>query len=134
MEKRPLSLTIIAWLLIVGGIFGLYTAATLASNATMVRMLEETHTSIEFQRIIVIINAVVSFAAAYGIFNGLPWSRVFLTGWSIVSLAIGFFTSPIRSVIFLSVILTGVFTYFLFRAAANRWFAAKGLQLRRCAG
>ena len=34
--------------------------------------------------------AAVALVSAYGIFKGLPWSRVLYVGWSVIALAIGF--------------------------------------------
>jgi hypothetical protein len=131
MEKRPLSLTIIGWFLVITAIFGLYAALTMASNPVAMRMLEEMHTSLRFQQAMGVVGTIIALACAYGIFKGLPWSRVLYVGWGIVGLIIGFFTSPMKSVLILSLVFLAVIGFFLFRPVADRWFAAKGLQLQR---
>jgi hypothetical protein len=131
MEKRPLSLTIIAWFLLITALFSLYNVLTMGSNEMAMRMLEQMHTSLRFQQILGIIGSVIALASAYGIFKGLPWSRVLYVGWSIIGLGIAFFTSPMRSVVIMSVVFVLVVVFFLFRPVADRWFAAKGLQLQR---
>ncbi len=131
MDKRPLSLTIIGWFLVVTGLFGLYSSLTIGSNAIAMRMIEEAGMSLRVQQAMGVIGCIVALACAYGVFKGLPWSRVVYVGWSIIGFAIGFFTSPMRSVLILGVIFVAVIAFFLFRPAADRWFAAKGLQLRR---
>ena len=131
MEKRPLSLTIIAWFLLITSLFGLYSVLTMSSNEMAMRMLEQSGVSLQFQQAMGVISCVIAVICAYGIFKGLPWSRVLYVGWSVVSLAIGLFTSPFKSVLILGIVFLLVIAYFLFRPTADRWFAAKGLQLQR---
>ncbi len=131
MEKRPLSLTIIGCWMIFGALAGLYSSLTIRSNALAMRMIEQMHMSIALRQTMAVIGCVVGLACAYGLFKGQPWSRVIYVGWSIVGLAIGLFTSPFISIMIISVIVLAVVAYFLFRPAADRYFAAKGLQLQR---
>lgn len=131
MEKRPLSLTIIGWFLILGGLFGAYSALTMGSNEVALRMMEDSGMSLRFQQALAVIGAAVALVSAYGIFKGLPWSRVLYVGWSVIALAIGLATSPFKGIMMLSVLFLVVIAYFLFRPEADSWFAARGLQLQR---
>jgi phosphate/sulfate permease len=134
MEKRPLSLTIIGWLLVVTGLFGLYSSLTIGSNEVAMRMIEDMGVSLRFHQALGIVGCIIALACAYGVFKGLPWSRVLYVCWGVISLVIGVFTSPIPSALIVGAIVLAVFAYFLFRPAADRWFAAKGLQLQRADG
>lgn len=131
MEKRPLSLTIIAWFLVLTGLFSIYGVLTMGSNPVALRMIEQMHTSLRFQQAIGVIGTIVALVSAYGVFRGLPWSRVLYVGWGIIGAIIALITSPMKSVAILSIIFLVIIAYFLFRPAADRWFAAKGLQLQR---
>jgi hypothetical protein len=131
MDKRPLSLTIIGWFLVVTGLFGAYAALTMGSNEMARQMMADNGMSLRFQQALGVIGAVVVLASAYGIFKGLPWSRVLYVGWMIVSILIGLVTSPFKGMLMLSVLFVVVIGYFLFRPEADEWFAAKGLQLQR---
>jgi hypothetical protein len=131
MDKRPLSLTIIGWFLVVTGLFGAYAALTMGSNEMARQMMADNGMSLRFQQALGVIGAVVVLASAYGIFKGLPWSRVLYVGWMIVSILIGLLTSPFKGMLMLSVLFVVVIGYFLFRPEADEWFAAKGLQLQR---
>ena len=131
MEKRPLPLTIIGWFLILGGLFGAYSALTMGSNEVALRMMEDSGMSLRFQQALAVIGAAVALVSAYGIFKGLPWSRVLYVGWSVIALAIGLATSPFKGIMMLSVLFLVVIAYFLFRPEADSWFAARGLQLQR---
>jgi len=129
--KRPLSMTIIAWFLIIFSLFGLYGVFTMGSNPVMTKMLAEMHTSLLFQQVWGTIGCIVNLICAYGILKGQPWSRVLYVGWSVIGIAVAFFTSPMKSVILLSVVILLVVGYFLFSLKGNEWFAARGLALTR---
>lgn len=131
MEKRPLSLTIIAWFLIVLTLFGLVGVATMGSNAAAMKALDEMHMSLRFEQAWGVLGAIVNLACAYGILKGQPWSRVLYVVWAIIGLVVGFYISPMKYVLVLSLIFLIVISIFLFSAKANDWFSARGLMLRR---
>ena len=108
MEKRPLPLTIIGWFLILGGLFGAYSALTMGSNEVALRMMEDSGMSLRFQQALAVIGAAVALVSAYGIFKGLPWSRVLYVGWSTVAIVIGLLTSPFKGMMLLSVLFVAV--------------------------
>ena len=131
MEKRPLSLTIIAWLLIVGAVFSALGLVSIGSNPVAMAMLENSGMPLVFHQAVGMVGIVISLACAYGIFAGQPWSRVLYVGWGLVGLAISIVTLPMISTIVLSLVVLAIFAFFLFRPAADRWFAARGLGLQR---
>lgn len=131
MEKRPLSLTIIAWFLIVVSLIGVYGVITMGSNPVAMKMLEQSHVPLMFQQVWGVINCIVTLICAYGILKGFPWSRVLYVGWSVIALVVGFFTSPMKVVLVLSVIFLVVIAAFLFSLRGNEWFAARGFALKR---
>jgi hypothetical protein len=131
MEKRPLSLTIIAWLLIVLAVLGLIGVFTMRSNPQMMKMLAETHSSIMFQQVWGVVGCIVTLIVAYGIFKAQPWSRVLYVVWGILGLIVGFYTSPMKSYLVISLIILIVVSVFLFSAKANEYFSARGFMLKR---
>jgi hypothetical protein len=131
MEKRPLSLTIIAWILIIFGLFGLYSAATMGSNPEVLKMLANSPVPLVFNQIWSAIGSVVGFIVAYGIFKAQPWSRVLYVVWSVIQIAVGLYISPIKAVIVLSLIILVVVSVFLFSGRANEYFSARGFMLKR---
>ena len=131
MEKRPLSLTIIGWLLIVLTLFGLYSILTMGSNPMAVKMLAQMHVTLLFQQIWGTINCVITLICAYGILKGLPWSRVLYLVWGVIGMGVAFYTSPIKSLIVFSLIILVVICAFLWTNNANDWFSARGFMLKR---
>jgi uncharacterized membrane protein len=131
MEKRPISLTIIAWLLIVLSLLALIGVFTMQSNPAMTKMVEQMHVSLLFEQAWIVIGVIIDLIVAYGIFKAQPWSRVLYVVWGIIGIVVGFYISPQKAYLVLSLNILVIFSIFLFSAKANDWFAARGLMLRR---
>ena len=131
MEKRPLSIAIIAWFLGISSLLGLYGILTMGSNPAAQKMLEQTHMSLQFLQIWGTIGAVVTIASAVAIWKGLPWGRVLYVVWNVIGILVSFYTSPMQSMIFLSILFFVVVAAFLFTNRANEWFQARGFALSR---
>lgn len=130
MEKRPVSMTVIAVLLALGAVGGLFSAATVASNPLTVKMLQQTHTPVIFEQTWNVCQAIVSAICAYGIFKGLPWSRVLYVVWGAIGIVVTAYTLPMMYAV-VSLIFVVVVSVFLWTNAANDWFQARGLMLSR---
>ena len=120
--NRPTSLTIIGWLLIVMGIFGLISQLTMQDNPAVQQVLAESPLPASVHMILGIIGAIVGLVSGYGVLKDMNWSRYLYMGWSVVGLIIGLLTMPFTSIMLLSLVFLGVFAFFLFRPAANDWF------------
>lgn len=131
MEKRPLSLTIIGWLLIVFTLLGLYGVFTMGTNPVATKMLAQMHVSLLFEQVWGVIGAVINLACAYGILKGLPWSRVLYVVFGIISLVVSFYISPMKAAIVLGLVSLVVIAAFLWTNNANDWFQARGFMLKR---
>src|SRR5438270_11819547 len=131
MDKRPLSLTIIAGLIILFSLFGVYGLVMAGSNPIMTKMLVQMHISLPLYQAWGALGIVVSLACAYGILKGLPWSRVLYLVWGIIGLIVGLYVSPIKAALVVSLVILVVVCVFLWTNAANDWFQARGLMLSR---
>ena len=131
MEKRPLSLTIIASLLVILALLGVYGVLTIGSNPVATKMLEQMHVSLLFQQVWGVMGCIVTLICAYGIFKGLPWSRVLYLAWGILGLVVGVYTSPMKAALVLGLVILVVVCAFLWTNNANDWFQARGLMLKR---
>jgi hypothetical protein len=131
MAKRPLSITIIAWLLIALTVLGLVGAFTMGSNPAMTKALAQMHMSLGVYQAWVVLNAVVTLVCAYGFLKGLPWSRVLYVVWGVIGLVVGYYTSPMKAALLVSLLILVVVAFLLFRENANDWFQARGFMLSR---
>jgi hypothetical protein len=130
-EKRPISLTIIAWVLIVLSLLALVGTFTMASNPAMVKMVQQMHIPMIVDQAWTVLGVVVDLIVAYGIFKGQPWSRVLYVVWSIIGLIVGFFISPQKVYLVFGLIILIVISIFLYSEKANDWFSARGFMLKR---
>ena len=130
-EKRPLSLTIIASVLIVLSLLALVGVFTMRSNPVMMKMMEQVPVSILVYQAWTVLGVIIDLIVAYGIFKGLPWSRVLYVVWGVIGLVVGFFISPHKAYLVFGLILLVVISIFLFGEKANDWFSARGFMLKR---
>jgi hypothetical protein len=131
MEKRPLSMTIIGWLLIVLTLFGLFGIVTMGSNPVAMKMLEQMHISLRFEQAYGMLGAIINLACAYAILKGLPWGRVLYVAWGVIGLVVGMYISPVKYAVVISLVVVVVIAAFLWTNTANDWFQARGFMLKR---
>jgi hypothetical protein len=131
MEKRPLSMTVIGWVIIVFSLLGVYGLIMAGSNPMMTKMLAQMHMSLALYQAWAALGIAVSLACAYGILKGLPWSRVLYLVWGIIGLVVGLYISPIKAALVVSLVILVVVCAFLWTNTANDWFQARGFMLKR---
>jgi hypothetical protein len=131
MEKRPVSLTIIAVVLIVLSLLGLVILFMMGSNPAMTKAVEQMHVSLVFLQAWGVLGTVVNLICAYGILKGLPWSRVLYVVWGVIGLVVSAYTSPTKGGVVLGLVILVVISAFLWTNTANDWFQARGLMLKR---
>lgn len=122
MQQRPTSFTIIGWVLIVLGAFGLLGALMVTSNPVATQMLEQSPLPVSVHMAIAVIGGLISIACGYGVLKGLGWSRMVYTGWILISVAITLASMPFSSIMIVGWLIQAVIIYFLFRPEANAWF------------
>ena len=115
MKQRPLSITIISWLLIVFGaialVGGLWSLLHL-NGAQLIADLEK-HWMVHLSRIAQIIAGVFML-------YGQNWARWLLVVWLAFHIVVGALHSPVHLITHLLLFLVGLF--FLFRPAASAYF------------
>jgi hypothetical protein len=131
MEKRPVSLTIIAVVLIVLAVLGLIGIFMIGSVPAMSAALAQMHVSLPLYQAWGVLGTIVTLVCAYGILKGLPWSRVLYLVWGIIGLVVSAYISPTKSSLVLGLVILVVVCAFLWTNAANDWFSARGFMLNR---
>jgi hypothetical protein len=130
-DKRPISLTIIAWVLIILSLLALVGVFTMKSNPAMMKMMDQMHVSILLYQAWTVLGVIIDLVVAYGILKGEPWSRVLYVVWGVIGLIVGFFITPQKAYLVLGLIVLVVISIFLFSEKANDWFSARGFMLKR---
>lgn len=129
MPVRPISVTVVAWLLIVFGIFGAFGVlfmALLWDTPLMQQNLARIHAPLPLQVAIGLAGAVIRPACGIALLFRQNWARYLYIGWSVVALSYAAVTSPFTSWLLVpSLVLTLVIVYFLFTPAARQYFTGE---------
>ena len=123
MRKRPISITVIAWLLIViGGILLIKNVCILSEIKGMMN-----RSPIYILRLI-FSYVIISFAliSGIGILTRQNWARfLYLICWIINFIIFMIYSKPITTVVIVGIILFLITIYFLFNPKANEYFDRK---------
>lgn len=127
MQTRPLSLTIIGWLLIVLSLLSVIGLLSLMTPAAQ-QALAATGQSTMVAMIMGVVGVFVTIACGYGILKGFDWARVLYVGWNVVNIIYTIIAAPVTSFVLITVVVTLVVAYFLFRPEADAWFGKSYLK------
>ena len=128
--KRPLSLTIIAWVLIVIALLAVLSLVLIAAKPELIEASQQTLPS-PMEQAWTALGCIITLIVAYGIFKGLPWSRVLYVAWGVIGAAVSFYTAPKPLAPMIALVVFVVISAFLYTNRANEWFAARGFALKR---
>jgi hypothetical protein len=120
--QRPTSLTVIGWVLIAFGAFGLLGTMLLPANPVAVELMKQSPLPMSAHIAIGAIGALISVACGVGVLKGFAWSRLLYAGWVLISVAIALVSMPFSSVMVVGWLLQAVIIFFLFRPEAGAWF------------
>jgi len=110
MSKRPISVTVIAWIYIVVGIGGI---------AAHITELNPRH-PFELEVVEALVVRLLGIVAGVFMLRGHNWARWLAVAWIAFHVALSAFHS--HQGLLVHVALFAVFTFFLFRSAANEYF------------
>src|SRR4051794_11124289 len=96
MEKRPVSLTVIAVILIVLSLLGLVGLLMMGRLPGTAEALQQMHVSLALLQGIRVVGTIVNLVCAYGILKGLPWSRVLYVVWGVIGVAFNAYALPTK--------------------------------------
>ncbi|MRW89056.1 hypothetical protein GJ699_03570 [Duganella sp. FT80W] len=120
--KRPTSISVIAWFLIVTSVIALPFQHRSLSDPIAYELLSRSVLPVSVQIALAYAGLAMSLACGIGMLKGFDWSRKVYVGWSVFGLLIGLFTSPMKLVLIPGALILALFAYFLFRPQANAWF------------
>lgn len=120
--QRPTSLTIVGWVLIIFGAFGVLGTLLLPANPVATEILKQSPLPLSAHIAIGAIGALISIACGYGVLKGLGWSRPLYVTWVLISVLITLVSMPFSSLMVVGWVLQAVIIFFLFRPEARAWF------------
>ncbi len=124
MQSRPTSLTVVCWILIVLGplaILPLLMGTT--HDPHVVELMNKSPFPISVQYAMMWLGALVTSSSGVLMLYRQNWARLVYVGWNILGIIIGLTTSPIKMMLLPGILVFAVIVFFLFRPAANAYFA-----------
>lgn len=125
MVKRPTSVTVSAWYLIVSALFTLVSIYSANNNPMAQELMSRSLLPMSVQYFMLFVGFALTLVAGIGILLRHHWARILFVAWSAISLAIGVATSPVKILAIPSVLVVAAIAYFLFRAKASAYFLSK---------
>jgi hypothetical protein len=127
--KRPLSLSIFAWLLLVGGMMTpISSLITLAMPQQRALTADMYRVSLEFVMAMNLLMGLCSVVAGIGMLKGHPRARELYVGSALAGIAFGAVSTKMISAPLIGLAFLAVALFILYRAPARDFFAnrAKG--------
>lgn len=125
MGKKPKSVTIIAWLLIVSGVISLFTSLLSWNSPIVKELMAKNPLPIPLQYVMMYIGSPISVISGAGIFKGKNWGRLLYVLWGATGIVINLITFPIKLTIIIGLVVFAIVAFFLYRPASNQYFAQK---------
>lgn len=122
--KRPTSVTVIAWILIVMGGISMISTAAMIDNPMVHEAMSQNPVPIPVQYVISYIGLLIMLVSGISMLRGRNWARVLYVAWSAIAFVFWLATSPMKPAMIPSFVIFLVIVYFLFRPKANEYFAA----------
>jgi hypothetical protein len=122
MTPRPLSVTIIAWFLIVTSIFGAFGVWSSFNDPLAEQILAKSPLPRSVHIAVSAGSIILNLVFGVALLKRQNWARYGYVGVGVAGIVFGYFTSPFVAVILLSVVFLVVVGFFLFRGPANDWF------------
>ena len=122
MAKRPLSITIIAWFLIVSSIISAFTFWSAFDSPMGQQMLAQSPFTPSVHKAFAVFSMLLNLLIGVALLKRQNWARYVYVAFGLLGIVVGVVTSPIKSALLLSAIFLAVITFLLFRRPATDWF------------
>lgn len=123
MKDCPKSITIISWFLIITNVIAIASIVLTHDNPEVIKMMELSAIPITIQYILMVVGIVITISAAVLMLKAKKAGRTMYIGWTIISLIIGIFTFPAKTMMIPGLVFFLIISFFLFRPKANEYFS-----------
>lgn len=123
--KRPTSVTVIGWLLIVMGGIALIVSTLSIHNPETQQMMAQSLLPIWVHYLMLYVGLAISIVSGAAMLKGENWSRYLYVGWSIFAFATSIFTTQLKAAMMPGLVIFIVIAIFLFRQPASDYFEKK---------
>lgn len=126
MEKRPISISVVAWITIISGIISFCTTTLMRDNPMAIELMEKNLLPISVQYILGYLGISIMIVCGCFLLKGENWSRILYVTWNVIGFIIGGITSPMKTALIPGFIIFLVIAFLLFSSKANLFFKKVG--------
>lgn len=123
MKKRPTSVTVIAWILIVLGGISILTTTAAINNPAALEVMGKSPLPVGAQFAMTYFGLVIMVVSGIAMLKARNWGRLLYVIWTAASFGIGVFTTPVKAAMIPGLVVFVIACFFLFRPKANQYFA-----------
>jgi hypothetical protein len=122
MKRRPTSVTVIAWILLVTSALSLLGSIMALNNPMAQEMMAKSPIPIPLQYVILYVGLAIEILCAIFMLQAANWARLLYIGWSGIELLILLLTSPAKPMLIPGILMYAIFVFFLLRPDASAYF------------
>lgn len=122
MKSRPVSVTVVAWIIIATNGLSLVTVTLGLNNPTAIELMNRSPLPVPVQLGIAYFSLLALLVCGVAMLKGRKWARSLYVIISIAGVLIGIATSPVKLLLIPGFIIFVIFVFFLFRPKANEFF------------
>jgi hypothetical protein len=123
--KRPTSITVIVWILIVTSGISVITSTVNLNNRMVEELMGKSLLPIPLQYSMLYVGLLITIVAGIAMLKGQNWARFLYVAWTALGFVIGIVTSPVKAAMIPGLVVFAIITVFLFRPKANEYFSHK---------
>jgi len=120
--KRPISVTVIAWIMIAMGAISLITSTASLSNPMAREFMSQSPLPIALQYVMMYAGLAIMIVSGIALLRKQNWARYLYTIWSVVAFVTGVLTSPMKMALIPGFVIFLIIVFFLFRPKTTRYF------------
>lgn len=122
MKKRPVSISIVSWWLIISVGVSLLAIPSALKNSISQELMQKSIMPISIQYVLLFAGFIVVIISGIGMLRGHNWARFLYLGWMVMNYIINLITSPMKAMLFPTLVIYLVIFFILFRPKATEFF------------
>jgi hypothetical protein len=122
MIKRPASVTVIAWFLIVLGGISFISLTVMINDPLANEIMGKTPIPLYIQYALAYSGLAVMIVSGIAMIKGCNWARYLYTIWAGAGLLIGLAASPMKAILVPQIVVFAIVVLLLFRPTATAYF------------
>lgn len=123
MNKRPTSISVIAWILIVVGGISLIATTVMINDPISRELMSKSPIPIPVQYAMSYVGLLIMIVSGFAMLQGCNWARLLYVIWSMIGFLVAIVSSPVKAAMIPGFVVFLVVAFFLFRPKANAFFS-----------